>query len=117
MTSISSLGLVLITFFSRSGNDIFVDVPITFTEAALGAQVTIPTVDGPTRLTVPPGVQSGQKLRLKGKGAPHLKDGIRGDMYAVIKITVPKKLSKESERLLRDFEVNNPDNPRTELGW
>ncbi|MEJ2068312.1 MAG: DnaJ C-terminal domain-containing protein, partial [Deltaproteobacteria bacterium] len=70
-------------YFRREGDDILVDVPITITEAALGAQVTIPTVDGPTRLTIPQGIQGGQKLRLKGKGVPHLKGSGRGDMYAV----------------------------------
>ncbi len=104
-------------YFSRSQDDIYVDVPVTITEAALGAQVTIPTVDGPTRLTVPEGTQGGQKLRLRGKGSPHLKGSGRGDMYAVIKIVVPKKISDSSKKLLRDFDGQNPFNPRAALGW
>jgi curved DNA-binding protein len=104
-------------FFSRVQDDIYVDVPVTITEAALGAQVTIPTVDGPTRLTIPEGTQGGQRLRLRGKGAPHLKGSGRGDMYAVIKIVVPKKMSDTSKKLLRDFDGQNPFNPRAELGW
>jgi curved DNA-binding protein len=104
-------------YFTRKDDDIYVDVPITITEAALGAQVTIPTVDGPTRLTIPEATQGGQRLRLRGKGAPHLKGSGRGDMYAVIKIAVPKKISDSSKKLLRDFDGQNPFNPRAELGW
>ena len=104
-------------FFKREDDDIYVDVPVTITEAALGAQVTIPTIDGPTKLTIPSGTQGGQKLRLKGKGAPHLKGTGRGDMYAVIKIVVPKGISKESKQILEDFQGKNPYNPRAELGW
>ncbi len=104
-------------YFTRADDDIYVDVPVTITEAALGAQVTIPTVDGPTRLTIPEGTQGGQRLRLRGKGVPHLKGGGRGDMYAVMKIVVPKKISDSSKKLLRDFDGQNPFNPRAELGW
>ncbi len=104
-------------YFGREGDDIYVDVPVTITEAALGAQVTIPTVDGPTRLTIPQGTQGGQKLRLKGKGAPHLKGSGRGDMYAVIKIVIPKAMSDGGKRLLKDFAGENPYDPRAGLGW
>ncbi|MBN2223289.1 MAG: DnaJ domain-containing protein [Deltaproteobacteria bacterium] len=104
-------------YFTRKEGDIYVEIPVTITEAALGAQVNIPTVDGPTRLTIPEGTQGGQKLRLRGKGAPHLKGAGRGDMYAVIKIAVPKKISDSSKKLLRDFDGQNPFNPRAKLGW
>lgn len=104
-------------YFKREGDDIHVDVPITITEAALGARVTIPTVDGPTRLTIPQGIQGGQKLRLKSKGAPHLKGPGRGDMYAVIKIVVPKVMSDGGKQLLKDFAGENPYDPRAGLGW
>lgn len=103
--------------FKRDGDDIQIEVPITITEAALGAQVTIPTVDGPTRLTIPQGMQGGQKLRLKGKGAPHLKGSGRGDMFAVIKIVIPKELSEEGRQLLKDFDGQTKHNPRESLGW
>jgi DnaJ-class molecular chaperone len=104
-------------YFRREGDDIYVDVPVTITEAALGAQVTIPTVDGPTRLTIPQGTQGGQKLRLKGKGAPHVKSSGRGNMFAVIKIVIPKAMSDDGRRLLKDFEGENPYDPRAGLGW
>jgi curved DNA-binding protein len=104
-------------YFARKDDDIYVDVPVTITEAVLGAQVTIPTVDGPTRLTIPESTQGGQKLRLRGKGVPHLKGAGRGDMYAVIKIAVPKKITDSGKKLLRDFDGQNPFDPRAELGW
>jgi curved DNA-binding protein len=104
-------------YFTRKDDDIYVDVPVTITEAALGARVTIPTVDGPTLLTIPEGTQGGHRLRLRGKGAPHLQGGGRGDMYAVIKIAVPKKIPEKGKKLLRDFDGQTPFDPRAELGW
>jgi len=104
-------------YFTRNQDDIYVEVPVTITEATLGAQVNVPTVDGPTRLTIPEGTQSGQKLRLRAKGVPHLKGAGRGDMYAVIKIAVPKKISDSSKKLLREYDGQTPFNPRAELGW
>jgi len=103
--------------FRREGDDISIDIPISITEAALGAQVTIPTVDGPTRLTIPPGTQGGQKLRLKGKGAPRLKGGGRGDMFAVVKIAVPKNIPEDGKKLLKEFGEQSAYDPRAGLGW
>ena len=104
-------------YFRREGDDIYIDIPISITEAALGAQVTIPTVDGPTRLTIPPGTQGGQKLRLKGKGAPHLKGNGRGDMFAVVKIAVPKNIPEDGKKLLKEFGEQSAYDPRAGLGW
>jgi DnaJ-class molecular chaperone len=104
-------------FFKREGDDILIEVPVTFTEAALGAQVNIPTIDGTTKLTVPPGTQSGQKLRLREKGVTKLKGSGRGDMFVVIKIVVPKTITTESKKILEDFQGKNPYNPRAEIGW
>ncbi len=105
------------SFFRREGDDIYVDVPLTITEASLGTQVKIPTVDGSSKLTIPQGTQGGQKLRLKGKGVPHLKGSGRGDMFTVIKIVVPKKISDDAKQLLMDFAGENPYDPRAGLGW
>jgi curved DNA-binding protein len=74
----------------RDGKDLSVDLPVTVPEAALGAEVTLPTFEGPVRLRVPPGTQSGQRLRLRGKGLPDLRGGERGDLYAVVKIVLPE---------------------------
>lgn len=104
-------------YFRREGDDIYIDIPISITEAALGAQVTIPTVDGPTRLTIPSGTQGGQKLRLKGKGAPRLKEGGRGDMFAVVKISVPKNIPEDGKKLLKEFGEQSAYDPRAGLGW
>ncbi len=98
--------------FTRKEDDIYLEVPVTITEAALGARIQIPTISGPTTMTLPPGTQGGQKLRLQKKGVPKLKGKARGDQYVVVKIVPPKKLSRRSRELLQEFEEINPDNPR-----
>ena len=91
--------------FRREGRDIYIELPVSLTEAALGTRVDVPTLDGTTAVRVPAGVSSGQKLRLKGKGVPAAgADNEAGDQYAVIKIVSPKKLSPEAEKLLKKFE-------------
>ncbi len=74
----------------REGKDLFIDLPVTVPEAALGADVTLPTFEGPVRLRVPPGSQSGRLLRLRGKGLPDLHGGPRGDLHAVVQIVLPE---------------------------
>jgi len=104
-------------FFQRKGDNLYLDLPVTFAEAALGTKVRVMTIDGPIQMTIPPGTQSGQKLRLKGKGMPHLRGGGRGDQFVVVKVTVPTKLDQESEKLLRDFEKVTHEKPRHHLRW
>ncbi|MBI3399522.1 MAG: DnaJ domain-containing protein [Deltaproteobacteria bacterium] len=104
-------------YFRRENDDIYLDVPITITEAALGAKVHIPTIDGKALLAIPPGTQSGQKLRLKGKGVLHIKDKGRGDQYVIIKIAVPKDLDQKSKNLLEEFQRLNPYDPRKNVSW
>ncbi len=99
-------------FFRRDGRDIYIDLPLTVEEAILGAKVEIPTIDGRTILTVPAGIQCGQKLRLRGKGIKDPKTGQRGDMYAVAKIVVPKNVDEKSKRLLEEFSRLTNFNPR-----
>ena len=102
--------------FRREGDDIYLAVPVTATEAALGAKVEVPTVDGRTVLKVPPGTQSGQKLRLREKGVPSAtKDGARGDEIVEIKVTVPMPRDEKTKELLRELARLNPENPRAEL--
>jgi curved DNA-binding protein len=74
----------------REGKDLFLDLPVTVPEAVLGAEVTLPTFEGPVRLRVPGGTQAGTRLRLRGKGLPDLRGGPRGDLYAVVKIVLPE---------------------------
>ncbi len=99
-------------YFKRKGSDILIDVPITFPEAALGASVEIPTADGAVALKIPPGTQSGRVFRLKGKGAPKLKGGGRGDMLATVHIAVPEKLSGEERELIARLASLSVENPR-----
>ncbi len=102
--------------FHREGDDIQLTVPVTVTEAALGAKVEVPTIDGRAMLKIPPGTQSGQKLRLREKGVPSAtKDGVRGDEIVEVKITVPMPRDEKTKELLRELAKLNPEDPRAEL--
>ncbi|HEX8186194.1 MAG TPA: molecular chaperone DnaJ [Blastocatellia bacterium] len=103
--------------FKRQGDNIYCTVPITVPEAALGAKIEVPTVDGKGLLKIPPGTQSGQKFRLRERGAPSLRGGgIRGDQFVEVKITLPKVISEETKDLLQKYARHNPENPRAEMG-
>jgi molecular chaperone DnaJ len=102
--------------FRREGDDIYVTVPITAMEAALGARIEVPTVDGRSQLRVPPGTQSGQKLRLREKGVPSAtRDGVRGDEIVEIKIVVPEARDLKARELWQELQKLNPVDPREEL--
>ena len=102
--------------FRREGDDIYLIVPVTVTEAALGAKVEVPTIDGRAQLRIPPGTQSGQKLRLREKGVPSAtKEGVRGDEIVEIKVAVPTPRDEETKELLRQLAKLNPEDPRAEL--
>ncbi|BDG08060.1 DnaJ C-terminal domain-containing protein [Anaeromyxobacter paludicola] len=88
----------------RDGRDLTLDLPVTVPEAALGAEVTMPTFEGPVKLRVPAGAQSGTRLRLRGKGLPDLKGGARGDLYAVVRIVLPEA----SDRLQQAVQPLQP---------
>ena len=102
--------------FHREGDDIHITVPVTVTEAALGAKVEVPTIDGRAMLKIPPGTQSGQKLRLREKGVPSAtKEGTRGDEIVEIKTAVPMPRDERSKEILRELAKLNPEDPRAEL--
>jgi molecular chaperone DnaJ len=102
--------------FRREGDDIYITVPVTATEAALGAKVEVPTIDGRAQLKIPPGTQSGQKLRLREKGVPSAtRDGVRGDEIVEVKVTVPMPRDEKTKELLRELAKLNPEDPRAEL--
>ena len=113
--------------FTRVGDDIHVTVPVTVMEAALGAKIDVPTIDthdsrgardggGRTQLKIPPGTQSGQKLRLREKGvASASREGVRGDEIVEVKIVVPKVQDERSKEILRELAKLNPEDPRAEM--
>ena len=102
--------------FRREGDDIHLSVPVSATEAALGAKIEVPTIDGRALLRIPPGTQSGQKLRLREKGVPSAtKEGVRGDEIVEVKIVVPPVHDERSKELLREFAKLNAQDPRAEL--
>src|SRR5881409_2835140 len=90
--------------YERRGDDLVVEIPVTFSEAALGATIDVPTPDGSVSLKVKPGTQDGTLLRVKGKGAPKLKGSGRGDLLARVGVTVPKKLKKRDRELLEELQ-------------
>ncbi len=104
--------------FERKGDNIYVKVPITFTEAALGAKVEVPTLDGPSTIRIPPGTESGQQLRLRGKGALSLRGSpgrLRGDQFVEVQIVVPRVADERTKEILRELARLNPDDPRRNL--
>lgn len=94
----------------REGRDLFLDLPLTVPEAATGAEVLLPTYEGQVQLKIPPGTQSGQKLRLRGRGLPDLKGGPRGDLYAVAKIVLPEESDalREAVKPMQDLYKSDP---------
>jgi molecular chaperone DnaJ len=91
-------------FFERDGNDLHCVVPISFTQAALGAEIRVPTLEGEQVLKVPDGTQSGTTLRLRGKGVPVLNGHGKGDLFVEVRIQTPGKLSKRQKELLQELE-------------
>ena len=102
--------------FHRDGDDISLTVPVSATEAALGAKIEVPTIDGRALLKIPPGTQSGQKLRLREKGVPSAtKESVRGDEIVEITVTVPMPHDERTKELLRELAKLNPEDPRAVL--
>jgi molecular chaperone DnaJ len=98
--------------YERRGADLVLEVPVTYPEAALGATVEVPTPDGKVSLKVPAGSQDGKLLRLKGRGAPKLNGGGKGDLLARVRVTVPKQLSRAEKQALEEFQKVSRENPR-----
>ncbi len=99
-------------FFKRKGDDIYVEVPVTFGEALLGSRIDVPTIDGMTVMTVPAGTQGGQKFKLSGKGFPSAKTGRRGSQFVTIKIAVPKSVNEKAQAAVKEIESLYKESPR-----
>lgn len=105
------------THFTRKGDNIYVTIPVTVPEAALGAKIEVPTVEGKAQLRIPPGTQSGQKFRLRERGVPSLRNPqARGDQFVEVQVTFPKVISEETKELLKRYEQLNDENPRVAMG-
>jgi len=104
-------------FLVRKGDNVYITVPITVSEAALGTKIDVPTVEGRAQLKIPAGTESGQKFRLRERGFSSLRNpALRGDQFVEVKITLPRIISEETKDILRQFEKLNPENPRKTIG-
>jgi molecular chaperone DnaJ len=90
-------------FFERDGDDIYCEMPITFVQATLGAEIEVPTLHGKVKLKIPAGTQTGTKFRLKGKGVPNVRGYGVGDQHILVRMLTPTKLSDKQKQLLREF--------------
>jgi molecular chaperone DnaJ len=102
-------------FFERRGNDLYTKVPVTVSEATLGAKIEVPTIDGRSLVRIPPGTNSGSTLRLREKGMPSARNGSRGDQYVEIQVVVPKPTDERVRKLMKDLEAVEPADPRKDL--
>ena len=95
--------------FTRQGQDVYCEMPITFTQAACGAEVEVPTLDGKVRYTIGEGTQTGTTFRLKGKGIQGLGSRMRGDQYVQVTVEVPRNLSKRQKEILAELDKASDD--------
>jgi len=102
-------------FFERRGDDLYTEVPVTVTEATLGAKVEVPTIDGRSLVRIPPATNSGKTLRLKEKGVPSARNGSRGDQYVEIQVIVPQPTDERVRNLMKELETIAPEDPRKDL--
>lgn len=101
--------------FRRENDDIYLDLPLTVYEAALGTQVDVPTIESPVKLTVPSGVMTGTKMRLKEKGVRNPRTGKRGDQFVILQVTMPEELDKDLKTLMSEIRERHPYDPRKKL--
>ncbi len=94
--------------FEREGDDLYLEVPVRFTQAALGCDLEVPTLFGKAKLHVPPGTQPNTTFRLRGEGLPNIRTRKQGDEYVRLTVQVPKKLSEKQKQLLKEFDAETP---------
>ncbi len=99
-------------FYQRSDDDIYIELPLTITEATLGAKKEIPTIYGNVDLTIPAGTQSGDKMRLRGKGIENVSTKRKGDMYVITKVIIPEKLTREQKKLFESLSETDLENSK-----
>ena len=102
-------------FFERRGNDIYAKVPVTVSEATLGAKIEVPTIDGRALVRIPPGTNSGRTLRLREKGVPSARNAARGDQYVEIQVVVPQPTDERVRNIMKELETVAPEDPRKDL--
>jgi molecular chaperone DnaJ len=102
-------------YFERKGDNLYSEAKVTVKEAALGEKIEIPTVDGVVMLSMPSGVQTGQQLKLKGKGVPHFGGAGVGDHYVTIQVVTPTNITEKGKELLRELDRMHPENPRQDI--
>src|SRR5205085_5439605 len=105
-------------FFRREGDDIHVELPVSLSEAVLGARVPVPTVSGPVTMTIPKGSDTGARLRLRGRGIHRKRQGkkVTGDQYVTLKVVIGASDDPELAKFLEDWAKQHPTNPRGEMG-
>lgn len=104
-------------FFSREGDDVICQIPISFTQAALGTEIDVPTLNGKKNLRIPKGTESGDIFRIKGEGFPRIRGYGRGDEIIQVMVKTPKNLTKRQEELLKEFEGLSRRGDKGEEGW
>jgi DnaJ-class molecular chaperone len=104
-------------YFRREGRDVYIDLPLSVSEAALGASVEVPTLHGRSTVRVPPGTASGTRLRLRGQGIPAPQEQAKGDQYCVIKIVPPKQPSEPQKKVFEELRSLETDSPRAGADW
>jgi DnaJ-class molecular chaperone len=104
-------------YFTRQGDDILCEVPVTLAEIMLGGKIEVPTIDGKTTMTIPAATQNGRLFRLRGKGIPHLKGGGQGDQYVKVQVVLPETLDESSRRLIAEFDQRNRLQPRRHMRY
>jgi DnaJ-class molecular chaperone len=102
-------------YFRREGIDVLLDLPISLYEALNGTKVTVPTLDGPVTLTIPPGTSSHAKLRIKERGV--FRGTEKGDQFVVVKIVVPREMDAKDHELIDKLKARHPLNPRADVKW
>src|SRR5579862_4968390 len=102
-------------FFHRDGDNIEIRVPVTVSEAGLGAKIEVPTIDGRALLKIPPGTQNGQKFRMREKGVANSRKGVAGDQIVEVSLVVPKVRDERTKEILRELSQLHPEDPRAEI--